>query len=162
MATGISAPPIEMVSNTPSSKPIAIMATYEVVVLGSITIQTPHPSATNPRSTLSGCCPGNVTGASGRSKPRNLSNATRLPVKVTEPIMPEAAVAMSDWVVGVVPTSTAPATRAEAPPPKAFKRATISGMAVIWILRANVAPMAAPRTMPASITPSPNVPLPKT
>ena len=40
--------------------------------------------------------------------------------------------------------SSAAATKAEAPPPKPFKRATICGIPVIGYLTAIVAPMAAP------------------
>ena len=82
-----------------------------------------------------------------------MSNATRLPQKVTEPISPDATVATVIWADGSTAlTSTAPATRADAPPPKAFRSATISGIAVIAMRSASVAPMPAPSTTPARIT----------
>ena len=123
----------------------------------------PSPSAASAMAPLRTCCPGKTTGASGSSSPRSLSNATRLPQKVTEPMRPEATVATVVWADGSVAlTSTAPATRAEAPPPKAFSSATISGIAVIAMRRASVAPMAPPRATPARIMASPWGPAPKT
>ena len=83
-------------------------------------------------------------------------------MKVTDPMMPGTTVATVACAVDSVPTSTAPATSADAPPPNAFSSATISGIAVIWIVSASVAPIAEPRTTPAIITPKPNVPPPNT
>ena len=76
--------------------------------------------------------------------------------------MPEATVATVVWAVGSPPSaSTAPAIRAEAAPPKAFRRATISGIAVIWIFNASIAPMVEPRMIPARMTVMLEIPAPK-
>ena len=91
-----------------------------------------------------------------------MSKATRLPQKVTDPIRPEATVATVVWAAGSDSlTSTAPATSADAPPPNALSSATISGIAVIAIRSARVAPMAAPSPMPATIQRKASVPAPK-
>ena len=47
--------------------------------------------------------------------------------------------------------NSAPATRAEAPPPKPLNMPTISGMAVIFTFRAATAPMSEPMMIPTMI-----------
>ena len=79
-----------------------------------------------------------------------------LPVKVSEPMMIEPAMVADAMAFVPSPrlltcSSSAPATMAEAAPPKPLKMATICGMAVSWTSRADAKPMAVPRTMPMII-----------
>ena len=80
-----------------------------------------------PSKRFSACWAGKCTGASGSIKPCSLSKATRLPQKVTEPMMPDTTVATAVCAVVALPASasTAPAMSADAPPPKALSKATI-------------------------------------
>ncbi len=87
----------------------------------------------------------------------SLANATRLPQKVTPPMMPDAtiAVVICRSVTGpalLASISAAPATRTDAPPPNPLSRPTICGIAVIAILNAMTAPATDPTANPARMT----------
>ena len=85
-----------------------------------------------------------------------MAKATRLPKNVTAPMRPLRTVARAIWSWGASLTRSGttrapPATRTEAPPPKPFRSATISGIEVILTRAAMMAPMEPPTSMPAKI-----------
>ena len=86
-------------------------------------------------------------------RPCNFANAMNEPEKVTLPIkVPSRIVTpvVLAPIPGVARNSTI-ATSAEAPPPKALKIPTSSGIAVISTKRAAVPPITPPRTTPTRI-----------
>lgn len=88
-------------------------------------------------------------------QPASFPKATMLPEKVTAPMsIPSMMVEPS--LKGRAPAcwrrkNSAPATIAEAPPPKPLKIPTISGMAVIFTIRAAAAPTREPVMIPMMI-----------
>jgi hypothetical protein len=93
------------------------------------------------------------------TKPCSFAKATRLPQKVTAPMMPDAAAAAVSCASGTpscalgsaLSTTLAPATSADAAPPNPFSTATICGMAVIGTRNAITDPTNAPTTTPSNI-----------
>ena len=94
--------------------------------------------------------------------------ATREPVRVTQPTIPERPMATqtaysSIPASGTFPCSNLPstsesATKADAPPPKPLKSATNSGIPVISTLVAIRAPIIAPMARPPTISSQPIIP----
>ena len=83
--------------------------------------------------------------------------AIRLPEKVTSPIrVPSMMVTATSFgmpsAVSRSLTNSAAAMRADAPPPRPLKTATICGMAVILIVRARTPPTTAPTSIPTTIS----------
>ena len=143
MATGMSAPPIGIVSRMPRIDATPTSAQYAQVADGSLAIKTPRPIAVRKSSRLTSCWPGKTIGRPGSTRPCSLSKATRLPQNVTPPMSPDRTVGIVIWSVGsVASVRTAPATSTDAPPPKPLKIATISGIEVILTFKAKVAPIA--------------------
>jgi hypothetical protein len=74
-------------------------------------------------------------------EPENVTPPMKVPSMIVTP-------AVSGPTGTSVPRNSPMATRADAPPPKPLKRPTISGMAVIWTMRAATAPIRPPVAMP--------------
>lgn len=87
--------------------------------------------------------------------PLSLPKAIKLPVKVSAPIKILSPMVtrpvLSKLEISAVRENSPQATKAEAPPPKPLKMATISGMAVIATFLAAMAPIKLPITKPAII-----------
>ena len=87
----------------------------------------------------------------------SLPKAMRLPEKVTSPIsVPSMMVTATSLgmpsAVSRSLTNSEAAMRADAPPPRPLKTATICGIAVILIVRARTPPTTAPTSMPTPIS----------
>ena len=96
------------------------------------------------------------------TNPCSFPNAIMLPEKVTAPMSvpamidtPESMASVSAPPAPPVPPATRryspTATRPDAAPPKPLKTATISGMAVIFTVRAMTAPISPPTATPTMI-----------
>ena len=106
------------------------------------------PAKSNPFSTF---WSGKVIGLP-ETHPCSLPQAMMLPENVTAPMRVDRAIVTPEVASSAAPSlmvraNSAPATAAEAPPPRPLNTATSSGMAVIWILRARNAPRTAPTAM---------------
>src|SRR5689334_958070 len=161
ITTGMSAPPIGMMSSTPTTNASAVK------------IQNHWPSgfwANNamsaamamPMARFSQCWAGNITG-SPDIVPDSLAKAMIEPEKVIAPMTMPSDISMR-LAKRMAPVSSrmpkdsglrnaAAATSTAAMPTRLWKPATSSGIAVIWMRRAMMVPMMPPTAMAARMPP---------
>ena len=154
MTTGMSAPPIGTTTRMPMMSAMTAMAISAHSRVGSAMISAAMTTAPMANTALTTCRSGINTGCVA-TMPWSLPNAMRLPVRVSEPINTDSATVtlttgstspVSFWL-----RICAPATRADAAPPKPLKIATICGIAVNWTRRAAITPIKAPTIKPTII-----------
>ena len=167
--TGMSAPPMGMISSTPSSSPRAMTSTMSIQLWLCQKPKT-KKAAASPSTALSACWPLNCTGAPWNRRnlylPLSLPKAITEPVKVTAPMKAPSA-SSTRLPPGMAPplavmakaqgsATAATAMNTAARPIMLCMKATSSGILVISTRCAMTAPAVPPTSRPSSTQPRPN------
>ena len=153
ITTGMSAPPIGMTIMIPMTSAIIAIAIRGICELGSMVSHTAIAIVAIEMMVFRMCLPGINTGCVA-TMPCNFPKAIRLPVRVMDPMMMDAAT-----VIGTIRFTSellsliisAAATIADAAPPNPLNTATICGIAVSCTFRAATMPISAPMITPTMI-----------